>query len=76
MSVKIGKRLRYIDLFDDEPLEFKDYFNGISRDDIFKAISFLVNVANPNHKNHLAKDLISVWFCDKNADLREGLLQK
>ncbi|MBC6993208.1 hypothetical protein QWY85_05700 [Neolewinella lacunae] len=76
MSVRIGKRLRYKDLFDDEPLDFHEYFKGVGKEDIYKAISFLVNVANPNHKHHNPKDMVSIWFCDENKELREALLSK
>ena len=76
MSVRIEKRLRYNDLFDDEPLDFKEYFRGVGKEDIYKAISFLVNVANPNHKNNFAKDLVGNWFCNENSQLREELLNK
>lgn len=76
MSVSLGKRLRYKDLFDDEPLDFEEYFSGVGKEDIYKAISFLVNIANPNHKHHHAKDMVSIWFCDENKKLREDLLGK
>lgn len=76
MSIRIGKRLKYEDLFDDKPLKFQDYFYGISKDNIFKAISFLVNIAHPNHKDHLAKDFIKIWFCNENRDIRQVLLSK
>lgn len=76
MSVRIGKRLGYKDLFDDEPLDFKEYFKGVGKEDIYVAIPFLVNVANPDHKHHLPKDMVSIWFCDDNKKLREDLLRK
>lgn len=76
MSVQIGKRLRYKDLFNDESLDFKDYFKGVGKEDIYKAIPFLVNVANPNHKYHPPKEMVSIWFCDENKKFREDLLSK
>jgi len=74
--VKIRKRLGYKDLFDDEPLDFKEYFKGFGKEDIYKAISFLVDVANPRHKNHHSKNMVSFWFCDENSQVRKKLLYK
>ena len=49
---------------------FNDYFTGINKEDIFIAISFLVNVSKPSHPNHLAKDLVSIWFSNENKVLK------
>lgn len=76
MSVQISTRLGYNYYFNDKPLDFKDYFSGVSKEIIYKSVAYLVNLANPRHKNHSAQQMINVWFSSPNHELKKELLAK
>ncbi|GJM16888.1 MAG: hypothetical protein DHS20C13_22150 [Thermodesulfobacteriota bacterium] len=76
MNSSINRRLGYEDIFDGNPKDFEDYFEGMGKEDIFKAITFLVNAANPDHELFSADKLIEKWFCPANQGIKNEILAK
>lgn len=76
MPVTQYRRLKYDELFTDNPLNFNDYFNGMGKDTLLKAIGLLINAASPDSEFHRAEDLINRWFNRNNSQTKQQLLLK
>ena len=76
MNVNHGIRVGYNNIFDDKPLAFGEYFKGMGKKNIFSAISFLVNVAQPKSFIKDSRELIQIWFCPKNSEIRDHVLDR
>lgn len=76
MNSEINKRLGYKSIFNDTSKSFEDYFEGVGKDDILKLITFLINIANPNHKLFSTQKFIENWFCPGNQKIRNEALKK
>ena len=55
MPVATQLRIKYSDLFDDNPLPFADYFIGASKENLFASIPLLVNLASPGGEKSAAE---------------------
>ncbi|NLR94980.1 hypothetical protein [Flammeovirga agarivorans] len=71
MNITLKKRLNFNDLFPEDPKDFFEYLNGISKEDMMKVVPFLLN---DNTTQLPVKDLISSWFSD--PQISEELINK
>jgi hypothetical protein len=74
--MKISRRLRYEDLFEDKPLALTEYLKGINKNDESKLLSLLVNSAHPSHSNNNSVELVKNWFSGGNEAIKTEILRK
>jgi len=75
MPVATQLRIKYSDLFDDNPLPFADYFIGASKENLFASIPLLVNLASPGGEKSAA-ELVNEWFSLANQTIKQNILGK
>ncbi|MBK8483845.1 MAG: hypothetical protein IPL31_05745 [Saprospiraceae bacterium] len=76
MPLTVYRRLKYDELFSDNPLNFNDYFDGMSKTTLLQAVGLLINAASPDSDFHRAEVVINRWFNQNNIVTKQQLLLK
>ena len=75
MIVQMHQRLKYSDIFSEDPRPLDEYLRPIGKTDLFKASAFFIKRSTKPHHFPSATDLVFDWFAN-DLDFRDRIMSK